>query len=133
MSVESIPTMRAIAIHPGVAGSIHTRNAPRPDLAAVDGGRGVLVQLLRVGLCGTDEEIIQGVFGSAPDGDDHLIIGHESLGRVVEAGHAVPPELGVGELVVATVRRPGGSPYDRLGLQDFTTEAARERGIRLLS
>lgn len=124
--------MRAIAIQPGVAGTIHSRTVPRPRVADIPDGRGVLVRLLRVGLCGTDEEISQGLFGSPPSGDDYLIIGHESLGVVVETGPAVPPELGVGAIVVATVRRPGGSPFDRLGMQDFTTEAARERGIRLL-
>jgi threonine dehydrogenase-like Zn-dependent dehydrogenase len=95
-------------------------------------GRGVLVQLLRVGLDGTDKEISQGLFGTAPDGDDYLIIGHENLGRVVAAGANVPRELGPGAIVVATVRRPGHSIYDQLGMQDFTTEDALERGIRLL-
>jgi threonine dehydrogenase-like Zn-dependent dehydrogenase len=125
-------TMQAIAVQPGVADSIHTRTVRRPDVADVPEGRGVLVRLIRVGLDGTDREISQGLFGSAPPGDDHLIIGHENVGRVVEAGPAVPPELGVGTIVVATVRRPGTSVYDQLGMQDFTTEAALERGIRLL-
>jgi threonine dehydrogenase-like Zn-dependent dehydrogenase len=129
---ESKATMRAIAVRPGVAGSIHTRTAPRPSIGDVPGGRGVLVELIRVGLDGTDKEISEGLFGSAPEGDDYLVIGHENLGRVVEAGPAVPAELGVGAIVVATVRRPGGSLYDQLGMQDFTTEAALERGIRLL-
>jgi len=124
--------MRAIAVHPGVEGSIHTRAVSRPDVGDVADGRGVLVQLLRVGLDGTDKEISQGLYGSAPEGDDYLILGHENLGRIVEVGPAVSPELGVGAIVVATVRRPGDSPYDRLGMQDFTTEPAMERGIRLL-
>jgi threonine dehydrogenase-like Zn-dependent dehydrogenase len=121
--------MRAIAVHPRVAGSIHTRRVPRPSVSDIPDGRGVLVQVLRVGLDGTDKEISQGLFGEAPDGDDYLIIGHENLGRVVEAGSAVPPELGPGSLVVSTVRRPGKSLYDRLGMQDFTTDVPLERGI----
>jgi threonine dehydrogenase-like Zn-dependent dehydrogenase len=124
--------MRAIAVEPRVAGSIHTRRVPRPNLDDFPGGRGVLVQVVRVGLCGTDAEISEGLFGSAPDGDGYLIIGHENLGRVVAAGPEVPGEIGAGSLVVATVRRPGGSEYDRLGMQDFTTEPALERGIRQL-
>jgi glucose 1-dehydrogenase len=124
--------MRAIAVRPGMAGSIHTRSVPRPAVDDIPDGRGVLVKVLRVGLCGTDDEIVRGEFGSAPPGDEYLVIGHENLGRVVEAGPAVLSELGVGTLVVATVRRPGGSPYDRLGMQDFTTEPAIERGIRQL-
>jgi threonine dehydrogenase-like Zn-dependent dehydrogenase len=122
-------TMRAIAVHPGVADSIHARRVPRPAVTDIPGGRGVLVEVLRVGIDGTDKEISQGLFGTAPEGDDYLVIGHENLGRVIDAGPAVPPELGVGALVVATVRRPGNSPYDRLGMQDFTTDTPRERGI----
>ena len=126
------PTMRAVAVRPGVAGSIHTRTVPRPGVDDVPDGRGVLVQVIQVGLCGTDEEICKGLFGDAPDGDDFLILGHENLGRVVAVGPAVPPEIAVGGIVVATVRRPGSSEYDHLGMQDFTTEPARERGIRQL-
>jgi threonine dehydrogenase-like Zn-dependent dehydrogenase len=122
-------TMRAIAVRPGVAGSIHARTVPRPSLADGPGRGGVLVRVLRVGVDGTDEEIAQGLFGTAPDGDDFLVIGHESLGRVMEAGPGVPPELGPGTLVVATVRRPGNSPYDRIGMMDFTTDAPIECGI----
>jgi threonine dehydrogenase-like Zn-dependent dehydrogenase len=125
-------TMRAIAVRPGVAGSIHPRTVPRPTVDAVPAGRGVLVEVTRVGLCGTDREIAEGLFGEAPDGDDFLVVGHENLGRVVAVGPAVPPEIAVGGLVVATVRRPGSSEYDRIGMQDFTTDPARERGIRQL-
>jgi threonine dehydrogenase-like Zn-dependent dehydrogenase len=125
-------TMRAIAVRPHVAGSIHTRTLARPSVHDVPDGRGVLVQVIRVGLCGTDKEISDGLFGETPDGDDFLVLGHENLGRVVAVGSGVGPEVGVGQLVVATVRRPGTSEYDRLGMQDFTTEPARERGIRQL-
>jgi threonine dehydrogenase-like Zn-dependent dehydrogenase len=121
--------MRAIAVRPGVAGSIHARAVPRPRLSDVPGGRGVLIDVLRVGLCGTDGEISEGLFGTAPEGDDYLVIGHECLGRVAAVEPGVPSEIAVGTLVVATVRRPGGSPYDRLGMQDFTTDAPIERGI----
>jgi threonine dehydrogenase-like Zn-dependent dehydrogenase len=125
-------TMRAIAVRPGVPGSIHTRTVRRPRLEDVGGGRGVLVEVLRVGLDGTDKEISQALYGMAPAGDDYLIIGHENLGRVVEAGPGVPPELRPGTLVVSTVRRPGHSLYDQLGMQDFTTDAVYyERGINL--
>lgn len=122
-------SMKAIAVRPGVAGSIHARTVPSPSISKVPDGRGVLVDVLRVGLCGTDSEISEGLFGSAPEGDDYLVIGHESLGRVAEVGPGVPSELAVGTLVVATVRRPGGSPWDRLGMQDFTTDAPIELGI----
>ena len=100
-------TMRAIAVHPGKPGSIHVRTVRRPKVEDVAGGRGVLVEVLRTGLDGTDKEISQALYGMAPDGDDFLIIGHENLGRVIESGPNVPPELRPGALVVSTVRRPG--------------------------
>lgn len=124
--------MQAIAVRPGIAGSIHSRLVPRPVIADVPGGREVLVRVLRVGLDGTDREVCDGLFGTAPEGDDYLIIGHESLGRVIGAGPDVSPAMRPGTLVVATVRRPGHGPYDRLGMQDFTMEAARDRGITLI-
>ena len=63
----------------------------------------ILVQTQAVGICGTDLEIINGEYGSAPPGQDRLIIGHESLGRVAEA---VPGTgFGAGDLVVGIVRR----------------------------
>ena len=125
-------TMRAIAVRPGIPGSIHARSVRRPAIEDIPDGRGVLVQVLRVGLDGTDKEISQALYGMAPSGDDFLIIGHENLGRVIARGPNVPQELRPGVLVVSTVRRPGHSPYDQLGMQDFTTDTVYyERGINL--
>ena len=123
-------TMQAIAITPGTPKSLQLREVPRPDPDAVPGGRGVLVDVLRVGGCGTDREIAAAEFGTAPDGDDFLIIGHESLGRIARAGDHAPRWARPGTLVVAMVRRPGTSLYDRIGRQDLTTdEVVFERGI----
>lgn len=125
-------TMRALAVHPGVARSLHSRTVRRPAVEDIPDGRGVLVRVLRVGLDGTDKEISEALYGNAPEGDDFLIEGHENLGRVIASGPNVPPELRPGALVVSTVRRPGHSPYDRLGMQDFTTDSVYyERGINL--
>ena len=74
--------MKAIAVIPGKPDSIHLRDAPRPSLDEVPGGRGVLVRVLRVGIDGTDREINAAEYGAAPPGDDYLILGHESFGRV---------------------------------------------------
>jgi glucose 1-dehydrogenase len=63
----------------------------------------VLVQMQAIGICGTDLEIINGEYGAAPPGQDRLIIGHESLGRVAEA--AVDTGFRTGDLVVGVVRR----------------------------
>ena len=122
--------MKAVAVRPGVADSLHVREVRRPTVGDVPGGRGVLVRVLRVGLDGTDREINDAVFGTAPDGDDFLIVGHESLGRVEAVGEGVPASLRPGTLVVATVRRPGSTVYDAIGLQDMSTgDDFLERGI----
>jgi threonine dehydrogenase-like Zn-dependent dehydrogenase len=122
--------MKAIAVYPGRPNSLHLEEVPEPRLADVPGGRGVLVRVLRVGVDGTDKEINAAEYGEAPPGEDFLITGHESFGQVVEVGPNVPPSLRPGTFVVATVRRPGSSPYDRIGLQDFTTDDVYfERGI----
>src|SRR5262249_53378660 len=102
--------MKAIAVIPGTRDSIHLREAPAPRLEDVPDGRGVLVRVLRVGVDGTDKEINAAEYGAPPPGDDYLILGHESLGRVEAVGPGVD-DLAPGDLVVATVRRPGGSLY----------------------
>ncbi len=124
--------MKAIAVIPGKPDSIHLREAPKPSLDEVPGGRGVLVRVLRVGVDGTDKEINAAEYGAPPAGHDYLILGHESFGRVEAVGPAVTG-LAPGDYVVASVRRPGSSLYDAIGLQDMTTDDSYyERGINLL-
>jgi glucose 1-dehydrogenase len=43
------------------------------------------VDTLAVGVCGTDLEIINGEYGLAPPGYERLVIGHESVGPIIEA------------------------------------------------
>src|SRR5213594_178602 len=125
--------MKAIAVHPGQAGSIHLREISEPKLTDVPGGRGVKVRVLRVGVDGTDKEINAAEYGAAPLGDDFLVTGHERFGQVVEVGPNVPTTIRPGTYVVASVRRPGSSIYGKIGLQDFTTDDVYyERGINLL-
>jgi threonine dehydrogenase-like Zn-dependent dehydrogenase len=95
--------MRAMAVRPGQAGSAHVATLPGPV-----GEGDVLVDGVAVGICGTDVEIAEGLYGTAPDGEPVLVIGHESLGRVAEA----PPESGLaqGDLIVGIVRRPDPVP-----------------------
>jgi threonine dehydrogenase-like Zn-dependent dehydrogenase len=124
--------VKAIAVRPGVPNSAFLADVPEPHVDDVVGGRGVLVEVLRVGVDGTDREINEAQYGLAPPGDDYLVIGHENFGRVLEVGPAVPPAITPGGYVVATVRRPGRSIYDRIGLQDLTTDDVYyERGINL--
>jgi threonine dehydrogenase-like Zn-dependent dehydrogenase len=123
--------MKAIAVIPGKANSIHLRDAPRPKVSDVPNGRGVLVKLLRVGVDGTDKEINAAEYGAPPPGDDYLIIGHESFGIVEAVGPKVT-EFQPGDYAVATVRRPGHSLYDQIGTYDMTTDDVYyERGINL--
>jgi len=95
----------------------------------------VKLRMLDVGVCGTDREICAFQYGTPPGGSAHLVIGHESLGEVVEVGPAVS-RLKPGDLVVPMVRRP--CPHDdcvacRAGRQDFCfTGDFSERGIKNL-
>ncbi|HEV8672836.1 MAG TPA: glucose 1-dehydrogenase [Methylomirabilota bacterium] len=123
--------MKAIAVLPGKPNSVHLAELPKPSLDEIPDGRGVLVKVLRVGVDGTDREINAAEYGTAPPGYDFLVLGHESFGRVEAVGRQVT-ELAAGDYVVATVRRPGASLYDRIGLSDMTTDDVYfERGISL--
>lgn len=124
--------MKAIVVYPGKPNSMHLEEVPKPDLSEIPGGRGVLVRVLRVGVDGTDREINEAKYGQAPAGSDFLITGHENFGRVVAVGPNVPSAIAPGAYVVASVRRPGQSIYDQIGLQDMTTDDVYfERGINL--
>src|SRR5258705_6726293 len=96
--------MRAITVLPGVACSARLDDIPEPPLS--DGA--VVARTLALGVCGTDREIISGAYGAAPAGQERLVLGHESLGRV----EAAPPDCGLapGDLVVGIVRRPDPVP-----------------------
>lgn len=123
--------MKAVAVIPGQSDSIHLAELPKPSVHEVQNGRGVLVQVLRVGVDGTDKEINAAEYGQAPPGYDFLVIGHECFGRVVEVGSNVM-EFMPGDYVVPTVRRPDGSFYDQIGQYDMTSEDTYdERGINL--
>ena len=128
---EAPTTMRAVAVFPGKPNSMHLTSMPKPTVDEIPDGRGVLVRVLRVGVDGTDKEINAAEYGAAPPGYDFLVTGHESFGRVEAVGPNVT-ELRPGDYVVATVRRPGSSIYDRIGTYDMTTDDVYfERGINL--
>jgi glucose 1-dehydrogenase len=95
--------MRAITVDPTIRDSLALEHLPEPP--ADDGA--ILVQTLALGLCGTDREIVAAHCGTAPSGTRRLVLGHESLGRVLEApaGSHKP-----GDLVVGIVRRPDPVP-----------------------
>ena len=121
-------TMGAVAVLPGTRESLHVRNdVPVPERGADD----VLVRVVEAGVCGTDVEIHQGLYGQAPDGIPYLVLGHENLGIV----DATPSGggLSAGDLVVSTVRR-GCPERCRACVSDQNdmclTGNFRERGIR---
>jgi threonine dehydrogenase-like Zn-dependent dehydrogenase len=96
--------MRAITTIPGTPDSARLDDVPEPDSAPDM----LLVEAIAIGVCGTDVEILSGGYGQPPPGRERLIIGHESLGRVLRA----PPGCGfeAGDFVAGVVRRPDPVP-----------------------
>ena len=76
--------MRAITVSPGIAHSARLEEIPEPS----PGDGAVLVRTWALGVCGTDREILAGVYGSAPPGEQRLVLGHESLGEVMAGAKA---------------------------------------------
>jgi threonine dehydrogenase-like Zn-dependent dehydrogenase len=114
-----------IAVYPGQPGSVHLTRLPRPT----PGPGQALVRVRRVGVCGTDREIIDAKFGTPPPGANELVLGHEVLGVVEAVGEGVTG-FKPGDLVSATVRRPDGCPACQAGQPDMCLwRGYTERGI----
>jgi threonine dehydrogenase-like Zn-dependent dehydrogenase len=119
--------LKALTVVPGQAGSARLDDVEEPP--ETDGP--VLVETLAVGVCGTDMEIVLGAYGWAPEGRERLVVGHESLGRVLEAPGGA--QLSAGDLVVGIVRRPDPVPCSNCaaGEWDFCRNGLyTERGIK---
>lgn len=119
--------MQAITVEPKKAGSAQLEDVPEPDMR--DGA--VLVEAIAVGVCGTDVEIVEGKYGWAPPGKTRLVLGHESLGRVVDPGPA--GGLTKGDLVVGIVRRPDPVPCPNCAVGEWDmcrNGQYTERGIK---
>jgi len=119
--------MRALVVHPPTPGSAELIEVDEPSL---DEGS-ILCETVAVGVDGTDNEIVEGAYGEAPTGRDRLILGHESLGRVVEApaGSGFAP----GDLVVGVVRRPDPVPCENCAAGEWDmcrNGMYTERGIK---
>src|SRR5690242_7566681 len=121
--------MRAVAVFPREKSIRVIADHPAPLL---ERDTDVMLEMLDVGVCGTDKEIARFDYGTPPEGSPYLVIGHESLARVTRTGSAVT-RVRPGDLVVTMVRRPCGDPSCRAcraGRQDFCfTGAFTERGI----
>ncbi len=116
--------MNVIAVEPG-SGEPTILEKPVPEPAPGE----ALVRTLRVGVDGTDREVIEGRHGDVPEGDDHLVLGHEAVGVVEDANGT---DLEEGAVVVPTVRRPLDGPTEHFerGQPDMAPEGEYvERGI----
>lgn len=119
--------MRAMTVVPGRPESAQLSEVAEP--AADDGS--VLVETMLVGLCGTDSEIIEQGVGYPPPGADSLVLGHETIARVLQAPTA--SGLTPGDLVTGIVRRPcpARCPACARGEWDFCRSGTYiEHGIR---
>lgn len=119
--------MKAITVEPKKAGSIKLTDFPEPNVH--EGS--ILVEAIAVGVCGTDVEIADGKYGWAPPGQQYLVLGHESLGRVIDPG---PSEaFKKGDLVVGIVRRPDPVPCPNCAVGEWdmcSNGLYTERGIK---
>jgi threonine dehydrogenase-like Zn-dependent dehydrogenase len=96
--------VKAITVIPGTPGSVQLDERPDPPRDS----RTLLVQALALGICGTDREIISGAYGWPPSGRQRLVLGHESLGRVLEAPDG--SGFATGDHIVGIVRRKDPVP-----------------------
>jgi len=119
--------MKALTVIPLQAGSAELSDVGDPPES--DGP--IVVETLAVGICGTDVEIVNGSYGWPPPGRQRLVLGHESLGRVLEAPAGGP--VARGDLVVGIVRRPDPVPCSNCAVLewDFCRNGLyTERGIK---
>lgn len=119
--------MKAIAITPGTADA-QLIDIPEPTLVEPDD---VKLQVISVGICGTDREEVSGGRADAPAGQSRLIIGHEMFGRVIQVGSQVK-KVEPGDYAVFSVRRGCGKcPACLANRSDMCYSGDyRERGIR---
>ncbi|GAA2288637.1 glucose 1-dehydrogenase [Nonomuraea roseoviolacea subsp. roseoviolacea] len=121
--------MRALTLRPDTRGSLRVEDVPDPE----PGPGELLVQGLALGICGTDRELASGEYGFWRGEQDCMVLGHESLGRVLRApeGSSFSP----GDLVVGVVRRPDPVPCPACARGEFDmcrNGRYTERGIKAL-
>jgi len=119
--------MKAITVEARKPGSARLEEVPEPEPA----NGSVLVEAIAVGVCGTDVEIVEGKYGWAPPGRTRLVLGHESLGRVLDPGPAAGFKNG--DLVVGIVRRPDPVPCPNCAVGEWDmcrNGQYTERGIK---
>lgn len=122
--------LKAITVEPRRPGSARFEEVPEPNLH--DGS--LLVEAVAVGVCGTDVEIVEGKYGWAPPGSTRLVLGHESLGRVIDPGPTSAFQKG--DLVVGIVRRPDPVPCPNCAVGEWDmcrNGQYAERGIKQIN
>ena len=119
--------MKAVTVQPLVKDWLASRTCRSPTQSAGS----ILVEAVAVGICGTDIEIASGLYGWAPPGRERLILGHESLGRVVDPGR--DRSVKAGDLIVGIVRRPDPVPCPNCAVGEWDmcrNGQYTERGIK---
>ncbi len=121
--------MRCLTVEPGIRNSLRLETFEMPP----EERGAVLIRAVALGVCGTDRDIIDGQYGTAPPGHKRLILGHESLGRV----EAAPEGSGLrkGRLVVGIVRHPDPVPCANCAADEWdmcTNGQYTEHGIKSL-
>jgi threonine dehydrogenase-like Zn-dependent dehydrogenase len=100
---------------------------PRPR---IENQGQVLLRLIEGGLCGTDREIVHARRGRLPEGADYMIMGHEVLAEVVEAGKDAVALRPGDRAAIARLRPCMRCPQCWRGRADLCeTGQYRERGI----
>ena len=119
--------MKAITVEPKKPGTVRYEEFPEPG----EREGSILVEAIAAAVCGTDVEIAEGKYGWAPPGKTRLVLGHESLGRVIDPGPR--SSLKRGDLVSGIVRRPDPVPCPNcaVGESDMCRNGRyTERGIK---
>jgi len=119
--------MKAITVEPGKADTTRYEDIPEPDVR--DGS--IVVEAVASAVCGTDVEITEGKYGWAPPGRTRLVLGHESLGRVIDPGPR--SSFKKGDLVTGIVRRPDPVPCPNCAVGEWDmcrNGRYTERGIK---
>jgi threonine dehydrogenase-like Zn-dependent dehydrogenase len=119
--------VKAITVEPRKPVTARLEDVPEPDVR----NGSVLVEAIAVGVCGTDVEIVEGKYGWAPPGKTRLVLGHESLGRVIESDPT--GRFKAGDLVVGIVRRPDPVPCPNCAVGEWDmcrNGQYTERGIK---
>jgi threonine dehydrogenase-like Zn-dependent dehydrogenase len=119
--------MKAITVEPKKPGTARWGEVEEPDVRQGS----ILVEAIAVGVCGTDVEIVEGKYGWSPPGRTRLVLGHESLGRVLESDPV--GSLKKGDLVVGIVRRPDPVPCPNCAVGEWDmcrNGEYTERGIK---